>query len=177
MAIGRISGALLFSDLDRQSTDLAFTTNGKPLAYMDFTNFRFGVNTNSVVDTFTVTGTANVSGVTKIYGNLVLASGAVSTNNTTGALVVLGGAGITGNLYAGNLFANNFTGNISNTGGTSIFGNIGVIDAGVFGSLNTANAVITGGYINSIANITATTAQFTNFSTANAVVSGGYISA
>ena len=68
MAIGRISGALLFSDLDRQSTDLAFTTNGKPLTYMDFTNFRFGVNTNSVVDTFTVTGTANVSGITKVFG-------------------------------------------------------------------------------------------------------------
>ncbi len=176
MAIGRISGALLFSDLDRQGTDLAFTTNGKPLTYMDFTNFRFGVNTNSVVDTFTVTGTANVSGVTKIYGNLVLASGTVSTNKTTGALVILGGVGITGNLYAGNLSADNFTGNISNTTGTSVFGNIAVTEAGVFGSLNTANAVITGGYINSIANITAITAQFTNFSTANAVVSGGYIS-
>jgi hypothetical protein len=177
MAIGRISGALLFSDLDRQSTDLAFTTNGKPLAYMDFTNFRFGVNTNSVVDTFTVTGTANVSGVSKIFGNLVAASGTAATSVTTGALVIVGGAGVSGNLYAGNLFATNFNGNITNTGGSSIFGNIGVTYSGVFGSINTANAVVTGGYINSLANLTATTAQATNFSSGNVVVSGGYIAA
>lgn len=177
MAIGRISGALLFSDLDRQSTDLAFTTNGQPLAYMDFTNFRFGVNTNSVVDTFTVTGTANVSGVAKIFGNLVAASGTASSNTTTGALVVVGGAGVSGNLYAGNLFATNFSGNITNVSGSSIFGNIGVTFAGAFGSVNTANAVVTGGYVNGLANLTATTAQFTNFSTGNAVIDGGYISA
>ena len=197
MAIGRISGALLFSDLDRQSTDLAFTTDGRPLAYMDFTNFRFGVNTNSVVDTFTVTGTANVSGVTKIFGNLVLASGTVASNTTTGALVIVGGLGVSGNLHAGNLIADNFSGNITNTGGSSIFGNIGVTYAGVFGSINTANAVIGGGYISALSNATIatgnveswyaaelnstsanlTTTQATNFSTGNAVISGGYITA
>jgi hypothetical protein len=101
VAIGRISGALLFSDLDRQGTDLAFTTNGKPLVYMDFTNFRFGVNTNSVVDTFTVTGTANISGITKVFGNLVAASGTAASSATTGALVVVGGAGIGGAVYTG----------------------------------------------------------------------------
>jgi len=177
MAIGRISGALLFSDLDRQGTDLSFTTNGQPLTHMDFTNFRLGVNTNSLVDTFTVQGTANVSGIAKVYGNLIAASGVESYDGTTGALNVIGGAGITGNLYAGNLFAYNFNGNISNVNGSSIFGNIGVTYAGAFGSVNTANAVITGGYINDLSNLTATTAQVTNFSTSNAVVSGGYISA
>ncbi len=176
MAIGRISGALLFSDLDRQSTDLAFTTNGKPLAYMDFTNFRFGVNTNSVVDTFTVQGTANVSGVAKILGNLVAASGVQAVDVNTGAFNVVGGAGVTGNLYAGNLFAYNFSGNISNASGTSIFGNIGVTYNAALGSLTTANAVITGGYINNLANLSATTAQFTNISTGNVLISGGYIS-
>lgn len=175
MAIGRISGALLFSDLDRQGTDLAFTTNGKPLTYMDFTNFKFGVNTNSLVDTFTVTGTANVSGVTKTFGNLVAASGTAASSVTTGALVVVGGVGVSGNLHAGNLFANNFSGNISNVNGSSIFGNIGVTFAGAFGSVNTSNAVVTGGYVNGLANLTATTAQFTNFSSGNAVISGGYI--
>ena len=197
MAIGRISGALLFSDLDRQSTDLAFTTNGKPLTYMDFTNFRFGVNTNSLVDTFTVTGTANVSGVAKIFGNLVAASGTASSSVNTGALVIVGGMGVSGNLYAGNLIANNFNGNITNTGGSSIFGNIGVTYAGAFGSVNTANAVVSGGYISALSNATITTgnatswyattlnstsanlttAQATDFSTGNAVISGGYISA
>jgi hypothetical protein len=61
--------------------------------------------------------------------------------------------------------------------GDSIFGNIGVTYAGAFGSVNTANAVVTGGYVNGLANLTATTAQFTNFSTGNAVVNGGYIGA
>lgn len=174
MAIGRISGSLLFSDLDRQSTDLAFTTNGQPLTYMDFTNFRFGVNTNSLVDTFTVSGTANVSGVTTIYGNLVLASGTLSSDTTTGALVVVGGVGVSGNLHAGNLFATNFTGNISNSG-DSTFGNVAVTYAGTFGSLSTANAVISGGYISSLTNAYVSTSRIENFSTANAVISGGYI--
>jgi hypothetical protein len=164
---------------------------------MDFTNFRFGVNTNSLVDTFTVTGTANVSSVAKIFGNLVAASGTVASNTTTGALVVIGGMGVSGNLYAGNLIANNFNGNITNTGGSSIFGNIGVTYAGAFGSINTANAVISGGYIAALSNATITTGntsswytatlnatsanittgQATNFGTGNAVISGGYISA
>jgi hypothetical protein len=144
---------------------------------MDFTNFRFGVNTNSLVDTFTVTGTANVSGVAKVFGNLVAASGTTASSTTTGALVVIGGVGVSGNLYAGNLFATNFSGNITNISGSSIFGNIGVTFAGAFGSVNTANAVVTGGYINNLANLTATTARVTNFSTGNAVISGGYISA
>jgi hypothetical protein len=195
MAIGRISGALLFSDLDRQSTDLAFTTNGRPLTYMDFTNFRLGVNTNSTVDTFTVTGTANVSGVTKIYGNLVLASGTTSTDANTGALVIDGGVGVSGNLHATNLFADNFTGNVIATGSSS-FDNISVVYEGSFGSVNTANALITGGYIEALTNATITTGNvnswyaaelnataanittgyFDNFNTANAVISGGYIS-
>lgn len=174
MAIGRISGALLFSDLDRQGTDLAFTTNGQPLVHMDFTNFKVGINTNSTVDTFTVAGTANVSGVTKIHGNLVLASGASSSDVLTGALIVVGGAGISGNLHAGNLFATNFTGNITNSG-NSTFGNIAVTYAGVFGSLNTANAVINGGYISSLSNAYITTSRIENFSSANTVISGGYI--
>jgi hypothetical protein len=174
VAIGRISGALLFSDLDRQSTDLAFTTDGRPLTYMDFTNFRFGVNTNSLVDTFTVTGTANISSVTKIFGNVVAASGTGSSDVTTGALVVIGGVGVNGNLHAGNLFASNFNGNIIS--GDATFDDIAVINTAYFGSMNTANAVITGGYINSLANLTASTGYITNFSSGNAVVSGGYIS-
>ena len=174
MAIGRISGALLFSDLDRQSVDLAFTTNSKPLTYMDFTNFRFGVNTNSVVDTFTVTGTANVSGVAKIYGNLVAASGTDSTDTTTGALVVVGGAAVSGNLHAGNLFAYNLNGNIASS--NAIFDDIAVLYTGYFGSLNTANAVISGGYVSGLTNAYITTSTITNLSSANVLLTGGNLS-
>ena len=44
MAIGRISGAMLKSNLLRQGTDLAFETN---LLYVDVNNGRIGVNTDS----------------------------------------------------------------------------------------------------------------------------------
>ena len=46
----------------------------------------------------------------------------------------------------------------------------------VANSFSTANAVISGGYITGLANISATQATVTNFATGNAVVSGGYIS-
>ena len=44
-----------------------------------------------------------------------------------------------------------------------------------FGNLSSANAVITGGYIDSVANIYATTGNIKNFSTANAVITGGSV--
>ena len=44
MAISRVLGASLVSDLDRQGVDLQFTTSGNSLVYMDFANFRMGVN-------------------------------------------------------------------------------------------------------------------------------------
>jgi hypothetical protein len=176
MAIGRISGALLFSDLDRQGVDLSLTTNGQPLQHLDFTNFRFGVNTNALVDTFTVQGTANVSGVSKIYGNLVAAAGTPSTNTTTGALVVLGGFGVTGNLYAGNLHAANFTGNIVGpTGGTATFDNLTVTNYSVLANTTLANAIINSGYITGLANAYITLGYFDNLSTPNVVINGGYI--
>jgi hypothetical protein len=177
MAIGRISGALLFSDLDRQGVDLSVTTNGRPLQHLDFTNFRFGVNTNSLVDTFTVQGTANVSGVTKIYGNLVAAAGTPSTDTTTGALVVLGGFGVTGNLYAGNLHAANFTGNIVGpTGGSATFDNLVITNFSTLANTTIANAIINNGYITNLANAYITLGYFDNLSTPNVVISGGYIS-
>lgn len=45
MAISRIPGYSLLSNLDRQGIDLQFTTNSNSLVYMDFANFRFGINT------------------------------------------------------------------------------------------------------------------------------------
>ena len=44
MAIGKISGAMLYANLDRQGIDLAFESN---LLYLDVTNHRVGVINNS----------------------------------------------------------------------------------------------------------------------------------
>jgi len=61
MAIGRVSGTMLVSDLDRQGTDLQFTTSNRPLVYLDFSQFRAGINTNVVTHTLTVNGNLSTS--------------------------------------------------------------------------------------------------------------------
>jgi hypothetical protein len=91
--------------------------NGQPYAVSYYTN----ANVNSFLPTYTgniqagnITVTGNLTVANIIYtnqeiitstetisGNLVAASGAVSANVSTGALVVVGGAGISGNLNLG----------------------------------------------------------------------------
>jgi hypothetical protein len=91
-------------------------------------------------------------------GGLTLANTTASTSQVTGALKVAGGAGINGALFA-----------------ASVNTPIGNITTGYFGSLSTANAVIVGGYVNNLANLTATTTYTTNLSTGNAVITGGSV--
>ena len=76
MAIGRISGSVLKSNLTRNGTDLAFETN---LLYLDVTNSRVGIGTSEP------TATLHVNGNTNITGNLtgvtdVTASGTTQTD-------------------------------------------------------------------------------------------------
>ena len=68
MAISRILGASLVSDLDRQGVDLQFTTSGNALVYMDFVDFRLGVNE------------ANPSEALHVNGNLLIANGNLLTS-------------------------------------------------------------------------------------------------
>lgn len=60
-----------------------------------------------------------------VQGNIVAASGTASTNTSTGALVVSGGAGISGNVYADKLFTANGifwsgNGNAYSAGGSGV---------------------------------------------------------
>ena len=55
----------------------------------------------TTLNTGNASGTTNMAGVTKHLGNVVAASGTASTSTTTGALVVAGGAGISGATYIG----------------------------------------------------------------------------
>lgn len=83
-------------------------------------------STGSVINT----GVLSATGLTTITGNLVAASGTGSTDTTTGALVVVGGAGITGDLNVGGIsdFTGDITaGNISVTGNINVLGNTNVI--------------------------------------------------
>lgn len=56
MAIGRVPGAALLGNLDRQGLDLGFTTNSDTLLQLDFTNFRLGINSIAPQQALDVTG-------------------------------------------------------------------------------------------------------------------------
>ena len=58
MAIGRISGSVLKSNLTRNGADLAFETN---LLYLDVTNNRVGIGTSEPSTTLQVSGTVNAT--------------------------------------------------------------------------------------------------------------------
>lgn len=81
-------------------------------------------NTVMATSNFTVTGNLTVSGTTTtvnqqiinttevVAGQLQANSGQASTSTTTGALLVTGGAGVTGNLYATAAIANTVSANV-----------------------------------------------------------------
>lgn len=82
---------------------------------------------NAVVSGGYITGVANIAttGVATVSGNLVAASSQSSTSTTTGALIVVGGAGIGGNVNVGeDLFV---TGNLTVQGTTTTL-NTNVLD-------------------------------------------------
>ena len=75
MAIGRISGSVLKSNLTRNGTDLAFETN---LLYLDVTNSRVGIGTSEPSTALQVNGTVTATAVTAtaaITGGTLVASG------------------------------------------------------------------------------------------------------
>lgn len=136
MAISRVPGYSLLSDLDRQGVDLQFTTSSTTLAYLDFANFYFGVNTDSPTQALDVNGNVLVSNghiytsgnvtydigsvnnwFNTVYANTVTSNqiiGTLQTNaqpniTSVGNLISLA---VTGNLIAGNIQAGNFTGSL-----------------------------------------------------------------
>lgn len=69
MAIGRVAGPMLQSTLDRQGVDLNFVTDpgsgAQSLLYLDFSNFRMGVNTSVTTERLTVDGNISVNSYIK----------------------------------------------------------------------------------------------------------------
>jgi hypothetical protein len=61
MAIGRISGSVLKSNLTRNGVDLAFETN---LLYLDVTNSRIGIGTSEPTSALQVSGTTTTTDLT-----------------------------------------------------------------------------------------------------------------
>ena len=154
MAIGRISGPLLKSNLLRNGTDLAFETD---LLYLDVTNRRIGVKTTSPQYTLDVQGVARVTDLeitnnTFQVGNVTLdgSTGTISTsaqefsiatadNTIVGNRVLIGDLEINNNFIEntntnGDLFIRaNGTGTVNIVGDTQVNGNLhatGNISAG-----------------------------------------------
>ena len=73
MAIGRITGSVLKSNLTRNGVDLAFETN---LLYLDVTNSRVGIGTSEPSTALHVNGTVTASAITGL-------SSATITNTST----------------------------------------------------------------------------------------------
>ena len=85
MAIGRISGSVLKSNLTRSGVDLAFETN---LLYLDVTNSRVGIGTSEPATTFHVNGTIRGSSI-----NVNNAYTLPTSDGTAGQQLTTDGAG------------------------------------------------------------------------------------
>ena len=90
MAIGRISGPMLFSNLERQGVDLAFEGN---LIYLDVTNSNIGINTSTPNADLQVVGTTRLSNI-HIQGNTISSTtGKVDLGSEANVIIRGGGDG------------------------------------------------------------------------------------
>jgi hypothetical protein len=87
MAIGRITGQMLSSQLNRNTTDLKFSTTGETnLLVLDASNDRIGIGTASPTVQFETTGSAIIGTDLTVTGNLTV-NGSTTTINTTNLTV------------------------------------------------------------------------------------------
>ena len=164
MAIGRITGPMLFSNLDRQGVDLAIDGN---LIYADVVNRRVGISTSTPGYALDVPGNVRLANIT-ITGNTITSNTGKINLGSINNVVITGGSN-TDIIYtdgAGNL----------NFADLSTFADFGELVA----NINAANAAIVTAnnavvsYVNTlntemVANVTATNAAIVTAN--NAVVS------
>ena len=147
MAIGRITGPMLFSNLERQGTDLAIDGN---LIYADVTNRRVGINNASPAYTLDSPGNVRLA-------NIVIAGSTISSNNSQVNFGSISNLRITGGTPDDILYTDG-SGNLA-------WGNLSVI-AGLEGF--TANNIIMGS-TDRTSNPYGTNALTTGMTVANAI--------
>ena len=139
MAVGRISGQLLESVLERDGIDLTFTSNGNTLLHFDTANNRIGVGKNNPVYDFDVTGSfaADQLAVSQFsVGTIEMSGNTISTSN--------GDINITPNLATDKVIIGGeleVTGSVATPAGVTISANDNPPSAPINGSiwLNTQN--------------------------------------
>ena len=115
MAISRVAGQMLKSNLERDGVDLAVDTD---LLYLDVSNNRVGINTSTPTVALEVagnilSGNIKTGGIVSATGNAtagnILTGGLISaTANITGGNVLTGGlVSATGNITGGNIISGN----------------------------------------------------------------------
>jgi len=159
MAINRIAGQMLNSNLERDGVALAIDTN---FVYFDVANNRVGINTATPTVDLDVNGnvlannlsaTANISGanvaisgIASVAGNItggnVLTGGqVVAISNVSGGNITTGGqVAATGNITGGNLTT---SGQATITGNATA-GNLNVVSDATAGNFSTTGNVVAG---------------------------------
>jgi hypothetical protein len=173
MAIGRISGPMLFSNLERQGVDLAFQSN---LLYLDVNNLRVGVLNASPQYVFDSSGNVKMANIV-ILGNTITSNTGVINLGSTSNIVITGGSSNNvlytdglGNLRWGQISEldityENFTvttGNAEIWYATTLNATTANLTSATVTNLNTSNIVISSGNVtaNLTGNITGTNATF-----------------
>jgi len=141
------------STLIQPAFDKANSANVLAQAAYDAANTKFASSGGTVSGDVTVTGNLVVSGSTItvnteivnqqeiIAGRLTANAGLAATNTTTGSLVVAGGVGVSGNVYANGIYANGVNLlDYVNTTANNIVGNTIVLGSNTSGLL-VSNAV------------------------------------
>ena len=157
MAIGRISGPMLFSNLERQGIDLAFDGN---LIYLDVTNSNVGINTSTPNADLQVVGTANLANII-IDGNTIASTTGKVDLGYDSNLVIRGGSSsfVLSTDGAGNL-------SWSSIGALApVFGNIQLVD-------DTVSILKLNGNLNLQANGTGNVVSQNDFYAPNLYISG-----
>lgn len=197
MAIGRVAGPMLLSELDRQGIDLSFTTNSNKLVELDFTNFLMAIRGGTPYPyVFNVNGNLQA-------GNVVLDAGALITTQQVNQALTIRANGvanvtvINANVISGRVDGTligsldprpaTFTYLNANTLGTFALANVSNLKANRIPFTNASNTYLEDDaellYFTSnnalvVSNITVTEAQtFTTLDAANVIIRNSYPSA